>query len=166
MTFKTSFLFTLIALLAPVIATMNQLQRWYPKYRFIFQRILRENSSDEIYAYYLAGKKTRTRLDTQDAWIGPTKSSQLAFPPANCVLDHFSEWMKDNMAGAAVLLGLTPAIFVALGPSVEEMSSLFIVARRFLLECVSPLGHLYIHSKLSTIKRSSRNWKTGTLMCV
>lgn len=37
------------------------------------------------------------------------------------------------MAGAAVLLGLTPAILAALGPSVEELSSLFIVARRPLL---------------------------------
>ncbi|ERF72884.1 hypothetical protein EPUS_08692 [Endocarpon pusillum Z07020] len=37
------------------------------------------------------------------------------------------------MAGAAVLLGLTPSILAALGPSVEETSSLFIIARRPLL---------------------------------
>jgi hypothetical protein len=41
--------------------------------------------------------------------------------------------MKFNMAGAAVLLSLTPSILAVLGPSVEEMSSLFIIARRPLL---------------------------------
>lgn len=132
MTFKTSFLFILIALLTPVIPTRDQFQRWYPEYRFIFQRILHENCSDE-YAYYLAGERNRTRFETQDRWIGSTRTSQLAFPPAYCVLEHSSEWMKFNMAGAAVLLGLTPAILAALGPSVEEMSTLFIIARRPLL---------------------------------
>lgn len=132
MAFKTLFLFTLIALLTPVIATSHQFQRWYPEYRRRFQRILRENCSDE-YAYYLAGEKNRTRFETQDEWIGSTPTSQLAFPPANCVLDHSSEWMKFNMAAEAVLLGLTPAILAALSPSVEEISSLFIVARPPLL---------------------------------
>lgn len=132
MTFKTSFLFTLIALLTPVIASRDQFQHWYPEYRFIFQRIMRENCSDG-YAYYLAGQKNWTQFKAQDRWIGSPGTSMLVFPTAYCVLNNSSDWMKANMAGAAVLLGLTPAILAALGPSVEEISSLFIVARRPLL---------------------------------
>ncbi|KAF7507550.1 hypothetical protein GJ744_010341 [Endocarpon pusillum] len=132
MTSKIAFLFTLVSLLSPVLAATNQFQHWYPEYRHIFQRILRQNCSDE-YAFYLAGRKNFTRFEYYDRWIGAVNTSQLAFPPASCVLDHTSEWMKFNMAAAAVLLGLTPSILGALGPSVEEMSSLFIIARRPLL---------------------------------
>lgn len=96
-----------------------------------------ENCNDE-YAFYLTGQRDSTRFENQDRWIGAGASSQLAFPTASCVLDHTSEWMKFNMAGAAVLLGLTPSILAALGPSVEEMSSLFIIARRpFLGSCLA-----------------------------
>lgn len=109
MPFQTSFFFTLVALFSPVLAATNQFQRWYPEYRHIFQRILRENCSDE-YAFYLAGQRNSTRFENLDRWVGAAKASQLAFPPASCVLEHTSEWMKLNMAGAAVLLGLTPTI--------------------------------------------------------
>ena len=40
------------------------------------------------------------------------KTNQLGFPP---VFDLTTEWMKFNMAAAAVLLGLTLSIFAAPG---------------------------------------------------
>lgn len=132
MSLKTVVFFTLATLLSPAFAATNQFQRWYPEYRHIFQRILRDNCSDE-YTFYLAGHRNVTRFENFDRWIGATKTSQLAFPPSSCVLDHASEWMKVNMAGANVLLGLTPSILAALGPTVEEMSTFFIIARRPLL---------------------------------
>ena len=136
MTFKTTLLLTLVVLFAPVIAQIQvtstgQFQSWYPEYKHIFQRILRENCSDE-YAYYLAGQPNSTRFE-QDKRDGGVETSQLAFPPASCILNNLSEWVKFNMASAAVLLGLTPSILAALGPSVEEVTSLFILARRPLL---------------------------------
>lgn len=166
MTSETLLLFTLIALLTPVIATSHQFQRWYPEYRRRIQRILRENCSDE-YAYYLAGEKNRTRFETQDEWIGSTPTSQLAFAPANCVLDHSSEWMKFNMAAAAVLLGLTPAILAALGPSVEEIPSLFIVARRPLsgISIAAGAPSLYPFRTIDN-KKVIETLGTGTLMCI
>jgi hypothetical protein len=131
MTFKT-VLFFVVIFFSPALAATNQFRQWYPEYRHQFQRILRENCTEE-YAFYLAGQKNQTRYLQQDMWIGSSPTSQLAFPPASCVLNHSTEWMKFNMAAAAVLLGLTPSILAALGPSVEEMSSLFIIARRPLL---------------------------------
>ena len=132
MSLKTVLLFTLATLLSPALATTNQFQRWYPEYRHIFQRVLRDDCSNE-YAFYLAGHRNVTRFQNFDRWIGATKTSQLAFPPASCVLDHTSEWMKFNMASASVLLGLTPTILAALGPTIEETSTFFIIARRPLL---------------------------------
>lgn len=131
MTFKTTLLWTLVLLFARVIAQVrstDQFQSWYPEYRGIFQKVLRENCSDE-YAYYLAGQTNSSRLD-QDKWNGAGTTNQLAFPPASCILNNVSEWVKFNMASAAGLLGLTPSILAALGPSVEEVTSLFILARR------------------------------------
>ena len=133
MAFRTLFLLVLIGVvISPVLASKRQFQNWYPEYRHVFQKIMRENCSEE-YAYYLAGYRNSTRFFQKDRWIGAGATSQLAFPPASCVFDHTSEWHKVNMAGAAVLLGLTPSILAALAPSVEEMSSLFIIARRPLL---------------------------------
>ena len=133
MVFRTFSLLTLVGLVFfPVVASTKQFESWYPEYQHVFHKILRENRSEE-YDYYLAGHRNSTRFFRKDRWAGAGATSQLAFPAASCVLDHTSEWQKVNMAGAAVLLGLTPSILAALGPSVEEMSSLFIIARRPLL---------------------------------
>jgi hypothetical protein len=110
----------------------NQFQHWYPEYRIIFRRLLRENCTEE-YAFYLAGHKNRTRYIHFDIWIGSSETSQVVFPTASCILNHTSGWVKFNMAAAAVLLGLTPTILAALGPSVEETSTLFVIAQRHIL---------------------------------
>ena len=141
MVFRTLFLLVLVGLVivSPVLASKRQFVNWYPEYRHVFQRIMRENCSEE-YAYYLNGIRNSTRFLQEDSWIGAQVPSQLAFPPASCVFNHLSEWHKVNMAGAAVMLGLTPSILAALGPSVEEMSSLFIIARRPLLGLCLAIG--------------------------
>jgi hypothetical protein len=121
----------LVLLVSPAFASINQFQAWYSEYRRIFQKILREDCSEE-HAFFLAGQSNPERFD-KDQWSGATHTSQVVFPLASCILNHCSEWMKANMAAAAVLLGLTPTILAAIAPSIEESSSIFIIARRPLL---------------------------------
>lgn len=110
----------------------DQFRNWYPEYRMIFQKILRDNCSEE-YAFYLAGEKNWTKFWGIDKWEGPPGTAMLVWPCADCILIHCSEWMRANMAAAAVLLGLTPTILAALGPLVEETSTLLVIARRHVL---------------------------------
>jgi hypothetical protein len=110
-------------------AVTTQFQQWYPEFGFIFDRILHENCSAE-FATYLTMKKSDAPIEI---WTGGSKTSRLAQPVVNCILNYTSEFIKSNMASAAVLLGLTPTILATVGNSVEETSTLFIIARRPLL---------------------------------
>jgi hypothetical protein len=56
----------------------------------------------------------------------------------NCIVSYCTEYTKANMASAAVLLGLLPAILAALGSSTSELSRLS--ARRPLLAILMVLG--------------------------
>ncbi|KAH8726484.1 hypothetical protein GQ44DRAFT_825814 [Phaeosphaeriaceae sp. PMI808] len=130
---KNTIIFLVLVLFSSsVLAAPEQFKYWYKEYRHIFTKILRENCKEE-HEFYLRGKTNETRFEEHDRWIGAFKSSQMVFPVANCILDASSEWMKVNMAGATVMLGLTPSMLTALGPSVEEVGMLSIIGQRPLL---------------------------------
>ena len=115
----------------------TQFQMWYPEWDFIFKRILRENCTEE-YKYYLGGQRNETRLSLFDRWVGASWTSAVVQPVASCILSNTSDWIKSEMASAAVVLGLTPPILAALGPSIEETATLFLIApRSFLVTCLA-----------------------------
>jgi hypothetical protein len=107
----------------------TQYQRWYPEFGGSFEQILRDNCSAEYTAY-------RT-MKVDDAPIfsftGGAPTTRLAQPVVNCILSYTSEFIKANMASAAVVLGLTPTILATIGNSVEETSTLSVMGRRPLL---------------------------------
>src|ERR1700761_505703 len=85
----------------------RQFQEWYPEWNFIFQRILSENCTEE-YEYWLSGRRNVTRFNLYDVWVGAYGESALAQPIASCILSNTSDWIKSEMASAAVLLSLAP----------------------------------------------------------
>jgi hypothetical protein len=109
-----------------------QFEEWYPELGKILNRTLREKCTAEL-DYYRSGRVNNTRLELYDYFSGATLRSALAQPVASCILNNTSDWIKSGMASAAVVLGLAPAILACLGPSIEETSTLFIIARRPLL---------------------------------
>src|SRR4051812_39694146 len=56
----------------------------------------------------------------------------------SCIIDNIPAYAKDNMASAAVLLGLTPFILAALGSNTTELA--LISSRRPLLAVLLVLG--------------------------
>lgn len=121
--FITQFSFTLADWEDPLF------KKFLPRYNNGFQRILRENCSEQ-YANYLANKDDITKLNPilRDFNIDSRESSVV-----ECILNASPEFVKSKMASAQVLLGLTPTILATLGPSPYETGMLAVVARRPLL---------------------------------
>lgn len=75
-----------------------------------------------------------------DWFPGGGNTNRLAQPVTNCVLEYSSEFIKSNMAAAAVVLGLMPTILATLGNSVEETSTLCVIAQSPLLALLVATG--------------------------
>ncbi|ERF73914.1 hypothetical protein EPUS_05926 [Endocarpon pusillum Z07020] len=108
----------------------NQLlEKFFPGYNDGFQRILRENCSEQ-YADYLVNKDNSIKVDSILRGFGLDRPHS---PVVECILNAAPEFVKSKMASAQVLLGLTPTILATLGSSPLETAMLAIVARRPLL---------------------------------
>ncbi|KAL7930846.1 hypothetical protein V8C35DRAFT_129022 [Trichoderma chlorosporum] len=155
--FLTALLYTIAVHVRPAAAAKNQFQQWYPEYGFIFERILHNNCSSQ-YELYTTGKANRTEWEQSSHWLGAGGTSALVVPLVNCILENAPEYVKSGMAGASVLLGLTPNILIGFGADVAERSVLSVIGRRpFLALClsvgspsVSPLP-LFEHRKVTEI---------------
>jgi hypothetical protein len=102
-------------------ATVDGFRTWYPEYSTVFTTLLAERCSTEY-----------------DAWVGGNH----AIPPnlngtatageavVQCLIASTSEFMKTNMASAAVLLGIMPFALSVLGSSSEESALLYVISRR------------------------------------
>lgn len=121
------------------LASLVQFQQWYHEYRLVFNKTLYEDCHD-VYEYYLSGIVNWTQFEEHDMWTGASKTSALVQPVANCILEHTSPYILVNMASAAVLLGLAPTILATMGSSIEETSTLIVIAQRPLLGCFLALG--------------------------
>ncbi|EHK20729.1 uncharacterized protein TRIVIDRAFT_119076, partial [Trichoderma virens Gv29-8] len=138
-------------------AAKNQFQQWYPEYGFIFDRILHNNCSSQ-YELYTNGTENRTEWEQSSRWLGAGSTSALIVPLVNCVLENAPEYVKSGMAGASVILGLTPSILAGLGSDLAERSVLSVIGRRPFLAlflsvgspAVSPLP-LFEHRKFIEI---------------
>lgn len=109
-------------------ASDSTFRAWYPEYSDIFQGILETSCRDE-YAAWLASNQSI--LDTaKHAGDGTSTPGETV---VQCVLSLTSEFIKANMASAAVLLGIMPFALSVLGSSSEESALLFVIARRPLL---------------------------------
>ncbi|KAM7218611.1 hypothetical protein V8F06_005930 [Rhypophila decipiens] len=114
----------------------NQFQQWYPQYAHIFSDIRQLYCEDE-YAAYLTGVKNHSNIDHIG---GGGIYSVVTQPVINCILNHTSDYVKNGMTSAQVLLGVMPTVLAILGASTEEMSMLSNIARRPLLALLLSAG--------------------------
>jgi hypothetical protein len=119
--------------------SIDQFKHWYPEFGFIFSHILATNCTAP-YATYLLAQKHPIAADDPDRYTGLGQTNQLAQPVVKCILDSTSSFVMANMGSAQVLLGLTPTILATLGPSSEETSMLFVIARRPVLAVLLAAG--------------------------
>lgn len=98
-------------------------QHWFPDVEAELSHIVANNCSTEFQEY----------LDERIVNYGVH-----CVKTFNCIVNCCTEYTKANMASAAVLLGLTPAILAALGSSTSELSRL--AARRPVLALLMVLG--------------------------
>ncbi|KAK4129783.1 hypothetical protein N657DRAFT_640456 [Parathielavia appendiculata] len=101
-------------------------REWYPEYAPILQNTLETVCAAEYHAW-AAGLPA-----PPDSYAanGTTSAGQAV---VQCILSTTSEFMKSNMASAAVLLGIMPFALSVLGSSSEESALLYVIARRPLL---------------------------------
>jgi hypothetical protein len=83
-----------------------------------------------VYLNYLSKKASRSAIDVIG---GGDRYSALTQPVVNCILTHTSNYVKNGIASAQVLLGIMSTVLAFLGASTEEMSMLANIARRPLL---------------------------------
>lgn len=118
-----------LARFAPVaLASDGDFRRWYPEYSSVFQQILATSCQEEFEAW---------RTDNRTIVGSPLHENDGARTPGEtvvqCVLSSTSEFIKANMASAAVLLGTMPFALSVLGSTTEESALLLVIARRPLL---------------------------------
>lgn len=97
---------------------------WYPEYGSVLQNTLEETCSAE-YETWLQGNRATADYSNGTATTGEAV--------VQCLLSSTSEFMKTNMASAAVLLGIMPFALSVLGSSSEESALLYVISRRPLL---------------------------------
>ncbi|KAM6534095.1 hypothetical protein FALCPG4_007033 [Fusarium falciforme] len=107
----------------------KQFKHWYPQYGRVFENIIKTNCTTE-YDKYIIGYKNHSEID----WMaGGGIYTALTQPVVDCLLKNTSEFLKGNMTGAQILLGVMPTIIALLGPSHDEIAMLSNVGRRPLL---------------------------------
>jgi hypothetical protein len=104
-------------------STATPFRTWYPEYGSIFQNSLEKYCSAE-YNTWAAGLEPSS---DDYAANGTTSAGQAV---VQCILSSTSEFMKANMASAAVLLGIMPFALSVLGSSSEESALLYVIGRR------------------------------------
>ena len=130
-----------------IYTRIDQFQHWYPHYKDLFSGILHDNCSAQYDAYLERNiSNPINQLPITYAWY------PFAEPVVQCILNATPEFVKSDMAAAAVLLGLTPTILslVAMGP--EESSLMAIATTRPLLSFLVMAGSpaLYIPRSFET----------------
>ena len=115
----------LAAGLTPIAAqSLPGFRAWYPEYRPILSKTLESECSAE-YEAWVPGNRPTVENSNGTATTGQAV--------VQCILESTSEFMKTNMASAAVLLGIMPFALSVLGSSSEESALLYVIARRPLL---------------------------------
>lgn len=126
------FIFLLSAHFRLTSASTSQFQKWYPQYERLFSGILRNNCSREYEAYL-----HRELLGPQ--WEGV---SRFAAPVVDCLLEATPEASKADMAGATVLLGLTPTVVALSASTLAELS--LVATRRPIFGFLNAMGSPFI----------------------
>ncbi|KAH7125147.1 hypothetical protein B0J11DRAFT_433685 [Dendryphion nanum] len=84
-------------------------QQWFPQFAPYFSRVLRDNCSSEFQAY----------LEKPDPWPNYHINSVVS-----CILAHFDESGKAQLAVSSVLLGILPTILGMVGSNTTEIGLL------------------------------------------
>lgn len=120
-------IFTLLSFASlPSPSTAANFRTFYPEYASIFTSILDTSCSTALSAWTVSLPPSPADY----AANGTTTSGEALI---QCVLSNTSEFIKANMASAAVLLGIMPFALSVLGSSSEESALLYVIARRPLL---------------------------------
>ncbi len=108
------------------VAAASSFRIWYPEYGANFQATLEANCAAQYEAW------NTDKLPREEDYVanGTTSVGQAV---VQCVLSNTSEFMKANMASAAVLLGIMPFALSVLGSSSEESALLYVIGRRPIL---------------------------------
>ncbi|KAJ5797284.1 uncharacterized protein N7503_006580 [Penicillium pulvis] len=130
-----------LAFLPTPVFARAQFQDWFAEYGFIFNRIISENCPSE-YEFYKTGHTNNTLWMEHIRWLGSEREvlEQLTVPLINCMLGACPEFIKSDMAGANVLLGLAPSILAVLGSDIDETSLLAVVGNRPFLALILAAG--------------------------
>ncbi|KAK1835023.1 hypothetical protein QBC39DRAFT_251347 [Podospora conica] len=121
----SGFLLFLAGLSNPIVAgAQSSFRTWYPEYRSILTNTLESACSPE---YELWATGNRPTIENSNG------TSTTGEAVVQCILESTSEFMKTNMASAAVLLGVMPFALSVLGSSSEESALLYVISRRPLL---------------------------------
>src|SRR5688572_30771483 len=91
----------------------NQFASWYPQHGHIFETLKQTHCKDE-YADYLTANKSHSKIDVLG---GGGEYSVLTQPVVNCILNYTSDYVKNGMTSAQVLLGIMPTVLALLGAS-------------------------------------------------
>jgi len=105
-------------------ATGKNFRVWYPEYAPVFEELLDTTCAAE-YTTWAEGNRATFDFSNGTATTGEAV--------VQCLLSSTSEFMKTNMASAAVLLGIMPFALSVLGSSSEESALLYVISRRPLL---------------------------------
>lgn len=156
-------------------AVTDQFKFWYPQFGVSFETTKTEICSVE-YARYVTGDTANNDINLQ---AGADRFSVLTQPLLDCMLKDTSEFIKGNMTGAQVLLGVMPTVLSLLSASVEELALVITVSRRpvlgLLLAFASPSAYFsraFSYPDVSQIlskdkhrlpqsRPSSRIWQAG-----
>lgn len=121
--------------LAQAVVT-DQFLNWYDQFGSVFERIKKEKCSVE-YKRYLTGDRQNHEPDVNS---GGDEFSVLTQPLIDCLLKNTSEFIKGNMTGSQVLLGVMPTVLSLLSASVDELAMVMTVSRRPILALLLAFG--------------------------
>ncbi|KAK4445793.1 hypothetical protein QBC34DRAFT_471626 [Podospora aff. communis PSN243] len=114
----------------------GQFKAWYPQFGFIFDRILRQNCTQQ-HDIYLYG----TEKNVSAAWDGGGGDyTRYIQPTIECLLDNANEYTKANLSMAQIMLGLMPTILAFIGASSLETSLIAVIGQRPLLATLLAFG--------------------------
>jgi hypothetical protein len=123
-----------------------EFKQFFPQYNTGFQRILRENCSEQLAAHHVDKQQNEDEdedEDTDDRVItlgGDFEVDSTTHLVVDCILQATPELIKSKMASAQVLFGLMPSLLALLGPAPHQTGFIAIVAGRPLLALLLAAG--------------------------
>ena len=122
----------------------QEFKQFFPQYNPGFQRILRENCSEQLAAHHVDEQQNEDKDEDADERVmtlgADFEVDSTAHLVVDCILQATPELIKSKMASAQVLFGLMPSLLALLGPAPHQTGFIAIVAGRPLLALLLAAG--------------------------